>query len=153
MKGGRPEQLSAFADFASKDSSADIEILTADFNEDFAAQGGSEGIIRCPFAQEAGRYMTIPRAPDLPQVSRPPNKQEEGQASGKGKIDYIWVRERTKEFQTNLVCDPVSRSAILESHRNCEATGDWPSDHGCEACSLQIQRRQKPWWKFWSSSL
>ncbi|CAE7237444.1 unnamed protein product, partial [Symbiodinium natans] len=142
MKGGRPAQLQAFADFASAESSADVEILTADFNEDFAEQGRSEGIIRCPFAQDDRRhYFTLSRALDLPQVSRPPNKQEEGQSSGKGKIDYIWVRERTKEFQAALVSDPLSRRAIIDSHRSCDVTGDWPSDHGCEAFSVQLRPR------------
>ncbi|CAE7216648.1 Calm4 [Symbiodinium microadriaticum] len=140
MKGGRPAQLQAFAEFASAESSADVEILTADFNEDFAEQGRSEGVVRCPFGHEERPYSTLPRALELPQLSRPPNKQDEGQSSGKGKVDYIWVRERTKEFRTDMVCDPLSRRAIIESHRNCDATGEWPSDHGCEAFSVQLQR-------------
>ncbi|CAE7837665.1 Calm4, partial [Symbiodinium necroappetens] len=139
MKGGRPAQLQAFAEFASAESSADVEILTADFNEDFAEQGRSEGVVRCPFGHEERPYSTLPRALELPQLSRPPNKQDEGQSSGKGKVDYIWVRERTKEFRTDMVCDPLSRRAIIESHRNCDATGEWPSDHGCEAFSVQLQ--------------
>ncbi|CAE7481145.1 Calm4, partial [Symbiodinium sp. CCMP2592] len=75
MKGGRPAQLQAFAEFASAESSADVEILTADFNEDFAEQGRSEGIIRCPFGHKERHYSTLPRGADLPQLSRPPNKQ------------------------------------------------------------------------------
>jgi len=152
MKGGRPAQLQAFAEFASAESSADVEILTADFNEDFAEQGRSEGVIRCPFGHTERHYSTLPRASDLPQLSRPPNKQDEGQTSGKGKVDYIWVRERTKEFRTDMVCDPLSRRAIIESHRNCDVTGEWPSDHGCEAFSVQLRQGPKSWWKFWRSN-
>ena len=30
-------------------------------------------------------------------------------------------------------CFDSTAGAIIESHRNCEETGEWPSDHGCDS--------------------
>eukprot|EP00435_Cladocopium_sp_Y103_P045112 s2248_g12.t2 len=141
MRGRNQEQLDAFGAFGAE-GTAQIEVITADFNEDF--QERSAGTVPCPFDS---KHVTLRRAPDLPQVSRPGNKQ--AQTPGQGlKIDYIWVRERTKDFQTELFFDEASRRAIIDSHKDCEATGEWPSDHGCEALSIRLLRR-KAWWQFW----
>ncbi|CAJ1376325.1 unnamed protein product [Effrenium voratum] len=137
MRGFNQEQLREFGAFGTS-GTWDLQILTADFNEDFQTESG----VRCPFPEE---YTTLRRPADLPQVSRPPNKQEAGQSSGKGKIDYIWVRDTQDKPQ--LFFDEASKRAIIESHRNCEETGEWPSDHGCEACSIRLS--PKPWWQFW----
>ncbi|CAK9117172.1 unnamed protein product [Durusdinium trenchii] len=141
MRGGNQKQLDAFAAFGAE-GDAQIEVITADFNEDFEER--SEGAVFCPFK---GQYVTLRRSPDLPQVSRPGNKQ--AQTPGQGlKIDYIWVRERSQDYEAQLSFDDASRRAILESHKNCEATGQWPSDHGCEALNIRVLPRRS-WWQFW----
>eukprot|EP00434_Breviolum_minutum_P012568 symbB.v1.2.011073.t1/scaffold738.1/size167167/7 len=140
MRGRNQEQLDAFGAFGAE-GTAQIEVITADFNEDF--QERSAGSVPCPFE---GQHSTLRRAPDLPQVSRPANKQAQTPDQGL-KIDYIWVRARTKDFRTELFFDEASRRAILDSHKDCEATGQWPSDHGCEAFSIRFL--PKAWWQFW----
>jgi len=139
-RGGRTEQLEALAQFADDDGcDVDVTIIAGDFNEDFGAQSGYKEEAHCPFPEgRRGRYVTIARERDLPQVSRPPAKQAPEQKSGKGKIDYIWVRGGDSACPTILFRDEASRRAILESHAVCEATGHWPSDHGVEALSLRL---------------
>jgi len=145
MRGGRAEQLKAFSDFADE-GKAEVTVITADFNEDF--RSGGDGGVRCPFPENPdGRYVTLTRDEGLPQLSRPPNKQAEDQSSGKGKIDWIFVRGRVELFR-----DEASRRAILDSHGPCAATGDWPSDHGCEALCIHIPKQKREWWKFWHRS-
>eukprot|EP00971_Amphidinium_carterae_P015404 304176-Amphidinium_carterae.1 len=68
--------------------------------------------------------------------------QAEGQTSGKGKIDYIWVRP-TPDLPIDLFLDDASRQAVYESHRECVQTGQWPSDHGIEAFSVRIPSQRR----------
>eukprot|EP00933_Yihiella_yeosuensis_P076912 TRINITY_DN86896_c0_g1_i1.p1 TRINITY_DN86896_c0_g1~~TRINITY_DN86896_c0_g1_i1.p1 ORF type:complete len:276 (-),score=47.24 TRINITY_DN86896_c0_g1_i1:49-876(-) len=133
MRGRKQEQLDSFYAFAAEGNSADVTVITADFNEDFSA----EGEIRCPFPVG---YLTMEREHGLPKLSRPPNKQKEDQTSGKGKIDWIWVKGNTDSVE--LFRDEASTVAILESHAPCKATGDWPSDHGCEALSVRMPAKR-----------
>ena len=37
---------------------------------------------------------------------------------------------------------PGPTRAILESHKPCEATGQWPSDHGAEGFTVLMKRYQ-----------
>ena len=49
-------------------------------------------VVACPLP---GRWETLLREEensDLPKFSRPPHKQAEDQKSGKGKVDWIFVR-------------------------------------------------------------
>eukprot|EP00931_Biecheleriopsis_adriatica_P006095 TRINITY_DN107551_c0_g1_i1.p1 TRINITY_DN107551_c0_g1~~TRINITY_DN107551_c0_g1_i1.p1 ORF type:complete len:344 (-),score=68.39 TRINITY_DN107551_c0_g1_i1:36-1013(-) len=147
MRGKKPQQLKAFSEFADESSNADVTVITADFNEDFS----STGTLQCPFAESArGCYATLLREEGLPALSRPPNKQAEDQKSGKGKVDWIFVRGHAPDVHVEVFRDEASRRAILESHAPCEATGDWPSDHGCEALSVRVGAVPKSaWWQFW----
>jgi len=136
-RGGNAEQLAALADFAEEGNTADVTVVTGDFNEDFCPDNAGE--VRC-FLPEGplGRYATLLREPGLPPLSRPPHKQAEDQKSGKGKVDWIFVRGRAPDCAVELFRDEASRAAVLESHRACEATGQWPSDHGVEALSVRF---------------
>lgn len=129
MRGGNKKQLGDLAGFADEANAADVTVVTGDFNEDF---GTGQGSFCCPLPDgPRGCWLTLQRGSGLPSVSRPPHKQAPDQKSGKGKIDFIFVRGAAA-----LVRDPVSDIAILESHAPCEATGQWPSDHGCEALGV-----------------
>mmetsp|Transcript_31644 Transcript_31644/g.58139 ORF Transcript_31644/g.58139 Transcript_31644/m.58139 type:complete len:332 (-) Transcript_31644:10-1005(-) len=142
-RGGRQEQLASLADFADEGAQAahTITVIAADFNEDFSAQGTHDAP-HCPFptSENLGTYRTLPREAGLAQLSRPAHKQAEGQTSGKGKIDYIWVRA-TPDLDVDLFLDHASRQAVQDSHRECAETGQWPSDHGIEAFSLRVSSR------------
>lgn len=166
-RGGNADQLAALAAFADEASTVDVTVVVGDFNEDFTtkpaevtapaeeaapaaaeaagAAASAQPSCRCPFpAGASGSYSTLLRAsePELPQLSRPPHKQAQDQSSGKGKVDWIWVRGRAGSggCPVELFRDEASRRAILESHRPCEATGQWPSDHGTEALSVRLRR-------------
>eukprot|EP00928_Gymnodinium_smaydae_P021104 TRINITY_DN18210_c0_g1_i1.p1 TRINITY_DN18210_c0_g1~~TRINITY_DN18210_c0_g1_i1.p1 ORF type:complete len:329 (-),score=16.07 TRINITY_DN18210_c0_g1_i1:287-1273(-) len=150
MRGKRPEQLKSFADFANDVDNVDVSVITADFNEDFRIDSDR---VQSPFPEtSAGGYTTLCREINLPQLSRPPNKQAEDQSSGKGKIDWIFVRGRKPDFDVELFRDLASQKAILDSHSPCDATGEWPSDHGCEALSVLIRPRKRQWWQIWRRS-
>jgi endonuclease/exonuclease/phosphatase family metal-dependent hydrolase len=137
-RGGNLEQLAAlnsFADGAHEDSKreVDLTVIAGDFNEDFAPK--EDGHVRVPFPEtRAGSYRTMRREVGLPRLSRPPHKQQEDQKSGKGKVDWIFVRG----LEADLFRDRASRAAILESHASTDATGNWPSDHGAEALSIWL---------------
>lgn len=137
-RGGNAAQLAALADFADEAAEAsDVTIVAADFNEDFSTPDRRE--VRCPLPEgPAGRYLTLVREPGLPPLSRPPHKQGEDQTSGKGKIDWIFVRGSAGRCFVELFRDQASRLAILTSHAPCSATWQWPSDHGAEAFSVQL---------------
>lgn len=127
-RGGRKEQLEALSKFADGDrEDSDLTIVTGDFNEDFGRSIPFQGSPR-------GRYTTLVREAGLPDVSRPPHKQDPAQKSGKGKIDWIFVRGARAE----LFRDSASRLAMLTSHAPCSATGNWPSDHGAEGLSVRL---------------
>merc|ERR1712160_101122 len=112
----------------------DVTVITGDFNEDFTCDDNSSACV-CPFPDgPRGNYATLMRG-DWLRFSRPANKQEEGQSSGKGKIDWIFVRP-SQQYSLEFVRDPASKTAMEESHRPCAATGEWPSDHGVEAFSV-----------------
>jgi len=136
-RGGREEQLQALADFADAEGKEpDVTVITGDFNEDFTE---ADGKVRCPFPERrAGSFTTLAREPGLPQVSRPPHKQLPDQKSGKGKIDWIWVRGHRGRCDVELFRDSASRLAILSSHSESAVTGQWPSDHGCEGLSFHM---------------
>lgn len=40
-----------------------------------------------------------------------------------------------EDFHAELFVDEASRRAIIESHKDCAATGQWPSDHGCSSAA------------------
>lgn len=137
MRGGNAQQLADLAAFADEGCSADVTVVTGDFNEDF---GAGHGAFACPLPDsKLGCWSTLQRQDGLPEVSRPPHKQGPDQKSGKGKIDWIFVRGSAPWTALNLFRDPASYAAILESHAACAATGEWPSDHGCEALSVTLQ--------------
>jgi len=151
MRGGKKEQLKELVDFADDGNEADVTVITADFNEDF---GLSKGEFSCPFPDgPLGSWTTLQRDSSLPAVSRPPHKQGPDQKSGKGKIDWIFVRGKAGSCDISLFHDQASRTAMLESHAPCAATGQWASDHGCEALSIRIpskMRRRTIFGLFWS---
>jgi len=134
-RGGKADQLEALATFADDDNDCDVTVVTGDFNEDFRSDSG---VVRCPCDSAVGSYATLHREESLPQLSRPPHKQAEDQSSGKGKIDYIFVRGRG--CVTELFRDEASLRAVLLTHQPCEATGEWPSDHGAEALCVRAVR-------------
>jgi len=137
-RGRNKEQLEALANFAdaSGQGEPDVTVITGDFNEDFRS---GDGQVRCAFPEgRAGHFKTLQREDGLPEVSRPPHKQAPGQTSGKGLIDWIWVRGHTSRCEVELFRDPASRLAMLSSHSVCSATGQWASDHGCEALSIRL---------------
>jgi hypothetical protein len=88
-------------------------------------------------------------------VSRPPHKQDPAlNSSGRGKVDYIFVSPLGCDTRDALdgsggrVDIKLERSqealgALLVSHRACEETNEWPSDHGMEALSVHV-RSVKP---------
>lgn len=136
MRGGNDKQLADLAAFADEGDAPDVTVVTGDFNEDF---GTSQGKFRCPLPDgPLGAWSTLQREIGLPTVSRPPHKQMPDQTSGKGKIDFIFVRGRTPDVAVELFRDPGSLYAVLASHGPCEATGQWPSDHGCEGLSIRV---------------
>mmetsp|Transcript_19614 Transcript_19614/g.52773 ORF Transcript_19614/g.52773 Transcript_19614/m.52773 type:complete len:336 (+) Transcript_19614:61-1068(+) len=138
-RGRNAAQLEALADFAEDcREEPDVTVVTGDFNEDFSTSDRTG--VRCPFPEgRAGTYTTLLREPELPMLSRPPHKQGEDQKSGKGKIDWIFVRGNGRSQSViELFRDPASRLAILSSHAPCAATGHWPSDHGAEALSIRL---------------
>ena len=57
-----------------------------------------------------------------PKVSRPPHKNVKSQKSGKGKVDYIFVKTSSK-LSMALERDEISYKTILESHKPCKETG------------------------------
>lgn len=138
-RGGRKDQLQALANFADAGGNLpDVTVIAADFNEDFAAASGT-GEVACPFADErAGGYLTLSREEGLPPLSRPPHKQAADQKSGKGKVDWIFVRGADGRCDVRLVRDAASRLGILSTHDACGATGEWPSDHGMEAVTAEL---------------
>jgi len=136
-RGGNEEQLGALAAFADEGGGADVTVVAGDFNEDFCAEDRRSA--RCPLPETAaGAYETLLREGALPQLSRPPHKQAEDQKSGKGKVDWIFVRGRAPRCSVALFRDEASHAAVLESHQPCAATGQWPSDHGAEALSVRV---------------
>jgi len=139
-RGGSHEQLEALADFADEGKGAgnpDVTIVAGDFNEDFHTQDRRH--VLCPLPASAlGCYETLLREKNLPELSRPPNKQAADQSSGKGKVDFIFVRGTAGRCSVELFRDPASRLAVLSSHAACAATGEWPSDHGAEALSVRF---------------
>jgi len=60
---------------------------------------------------------------------------------GKGKIDYVFVRGNSSSCKVCLERGPKATYALLESHQAIEATGEWPSDHGCEAVTVVMSRQ------------
>lgn len=142
-RGRNKEQLAALAAFADENVDADVTIITGDFNEDFRSDDSLDGV-RCPFPSgDSGEYITMQREAGLPPLSRPPHKQAEDQKSGKGKIDWIFVRGRAQQCSVQLFRDEASHRAIIDSHAPCLATGQWPSDHGAEAFSVRVLRKDK----------
>eukprot|EP00442_Polarella_glacialis_P011264 CAMPEP_0115156674 /NCGR_PEP_ID=MMETSP0227-20121206/68588_1 /TAXON_ID=89957 /ORGANISM="Polarella glacialis, Strain CCMP 1383" /LENGTH=283 /DNA_ID=CAMNT_0002567901 /DNA_START=61 /DNA_END=912 /DNA_ORIENTATION=- len=137
-RGGDEKQLAALSDFAARSGGADVTVVAGDFNEDFGAPSESSGW-RCPLQAE-GEYATMLRGESLPELSRPPHKQAEDQKSGKGKVDWIFVSARPAVGKAKLFRDDASHAAVLESHSPCEATSQWPSDHGAEALSVRLLR-------------
>lgn len=136
-RGGNAEQLAALASFAEETNDADVTVVTGDFNEDFSIEGCDK--VRCPLPNSsASCYSTLLREDIAQKFSRPPHKQAEDQKSGKGKVDWIFVRASESRCDVALFRDEASHSAMMESHKPCEATGQWPSDHGCEAFSVRI---------------
>lgn len=135
-RGKDPEQLTCLASFADDSCEADITVVTGDFNEDFAVESGSD--VRSPLPESPmGRYITLRRTPEL-KHSRPSHKQGADQKSGKGKIDYIFVRGTQPRCSVEVFRDDASDVAMRESHAPCAPTGEWPSDHGAEALSFRI---------------
>jgi len=138
-RGGNAAQLEALSDFADGGrEEPDVTVVTGDFNEDFSTPDRTG--VRCPFPEgRTGSYTTLLREPELPALSRPPHKQGKDQTSGKGKVDWIFVRGNTRSRSSvELFRDPASRLAILSSHAPCEPTGQWPTDHGAEALSIRL---------------
>jgi len=128
QKGGIAAQLDdlfAFADAGARDEC--VTIINGDFNEDFGDRAAS---IR-------PGYTTLRRGADELAVSRPPHKQGDGQASGKGLVDYIFVKN-CGMGTCALGRDEASRRALAMSHAACDETGEWPSDHGLEALTLTV---------------
>ena len=127
QKGGNAAQLDDLFAFAAADelASGGVTLVCGDFNEDF---GGAAASLRPGFT-------TLLRGADEPAVSRPPHKQADDQTSGKGKVDYIFA---SASGQCTLARDQLSRKAIALSHSACEATGEWPSDHGIEALTVCV---------------
>ena len=101
-------------------------LVCGDFNEDFGPEFE-------PFA-----FQTLDRDPAAgePVVSRPAHKQGAENSSGKGKIDYIFVKGN--EQKTVLERSEECRMAIEMSHAACPETGEWPSDHGMEALQVVV---------------
>jgi len=129
QRGGNTEQLEDLFEFAAVDApEVCVTIVNGDFNEDFgeAAQGLRPGYTTLRRDAEAGE----------PTVSRPPHKQQPDQTSGKGMIDYIFVKSASGTL--TLERDTASREAIMRSHAPCEETGQWPSDHGIEALTVNV---------------
>ena len=135
QRGGVAAQLDDLFDFASADAPAGcVTLVCGDFNEDFG-----EAALRI-----RPGYRTLPRGGDEPVVSRPVHKQGAENSSGKGKIDYIFVKapEPSSSLPPDALTlerDAESRQAILHSHAACQETGEWPSDHGLEALSLTLK--------------
>lgn len=134
-RGGRQPQLEALAAFGDEGEGSDVTVIAGDFNEDFHSE--DRAVVRCPFPETLGEYRTLLRG-ELPALSRPPHKQAEDQSSGKGKVDYIFVRGARGRCCVELFRDEASSAAILSSHAACVETGQWPSDHGAEALSFRM---------------
>ena len=101
-------------------------MICGDFNEELPAA-----------AFEGMGFRTLARdtAGGEPPVSRPAHKQQPSQnSSGKGKVDFILVAGEHAVIQR----DDKSRAALLTSHCSCEETGEWPSDHGMEALTINL---------------
>lgn len=45
------------------------------------------------------------------------------------------ILQPVEDFHAELFVDEASRRAIIESHKDCAATGQWPSDHGCSSAA------------------
>ncbi|OLQ02119.1 Calmodulin-4 [Symbiodinium microadriaticum] len=127
MKGGRPAQLQAFAEFASAESSADVEILTArglgvngfpmsNWNRQISTrilQNRGEAKAQSPLRAlfdvllDTRPYSTLPRALELPQLSRPPNKQALATAMSAGSVEE-WAQKDSLQALFNRIdsnCD------------------------------------------------
>ena len=145
QRGGDAAQLRSLADFALEGLPPDaVVVVCGDFNEDF----GAGAMLPCGGMSQAGKgggdpvFRTLDRdAASEPIVSRPAHKQGPAQTSGKGKIDYIFVRGAGPGMCVELERDALSRAAVLASHAPCDETGYWPSDHGMEALSVHVSRQ------------
>lgn len=131
QRGGDVEQLKDTLSFVFDAPSEFTCILCGDMNEEFSADDAR---------LKAYGLTTLQRDVDAGEssVSRPPHKQQEGETSGKGKVDYILVRPPLGTH-LRLERDEGSRNAIIRSHAPCEQTGEWPSDHGMEALTLHVR--------------
>jgi len=129
QRGGIDEQLADLFDFAQEDMAEEgIIVIAGDWNEDFGQAGG------CKVAQESGfEVLSRDVSAGEPSVSRPPHKQDTSQKSGKGMIDWVFVKG-----SAGLERDLASREALLAAHAACEETGEWPSDHGLEALTVHL---------------
>eukprot|EP01065_Artemidia_motanka_P010227 TRINITY_DN15397_c0_g1_i1.p1 TRINITY_DN15397_c0_g1~~TRINITY_DN15397_c0_g1_i1.p1 ORF type:complete len:320 (+),score=96.93 TRINITY_DN15397_c0_g1_i1:115-960(+) len=130
QRGAVEAQMTQLLDDVSIDEDkADVLVLAGDFNEDFGrASGGVQGS-----RVAASGFVTLCRAADEPEFSRPPHKQDAEQTSGKGKVDWIWVKSRNR---VELSREGDVKRALTDSHQNCPETGHWPSDHGLESVTL-----------------
>lgn len=142
-RGGNAEQLRQLAAFAAAPPEVDVVVVAGDFNEDFQLAPDSTGpSVRCPLNLDPCLgYSTLLRGSGEPTFSRPPHKQAEDQSSGKGKVDWIFVWGK-ESCGVRLSRDAQSREAILASHGICEATGQWPSDHGAEALMVSVNVKE-----------
>ena len=143
-------------------------VVCGDFNEDFGPLESDESKSSLPERLTVlASYSTLDRASPEPLVSRPSHKQDPAlNSSGRGKVDYTFCRalqQRTSassrkdglgELSTSqeegigsagnaAVSIRLERSeealrALMDSHRPCEETGEWPSDHGLEALAMQV---------------
>mmetsp|Transcript_6009 Transcript_6009/g.14353 ORF Transcript_6009/g.14353 Transcript_6009/m.14353 type:complete len:296 (+) Transcript_6009:11-898(+) len=119
QRGGKPEQMADLMEYAEAEPAPGCTIVCGDFNEDFNVTGNHPA--GYAWANRADR--------DLSAVSRPDHKQGDDQTSGKGKVDWIFVKGGTVEY------DDVCVRAVVQSHVACPETFQWPSDHGLE-CGL-----------------
>lgn len=129
QRGGKAEQLQDLFEFAHEDMiDGGIIVIGGDWNEDFGKVGG------CKLAEQLGfEVLNRDASAGEPSVSRPSHKQDPSQTSGKGMIDWVFVKGAAE-----LERDSASRDALLLSHAACEETGEWPSDHGMEALNVHV---------------
>lgn len=137
LRGGphsAPDQWNDLLDFVMRDDC--MCIICGDMNEEFGSvANGTNSAMRGLLSMD--RNVTAGE----PRDTRPPHKMDADQTSGKGKVDYIFVRTR-QQVSGDMVHfnrDAKIMKAILLSHTDCIETNVWPSDHGLEALTLTVE--------------